>query len=227
MWKLLLASIVLLEIAGGILWFSLSGPSSPSDPPAPSRAEEGAEASPAPSFPSESGDGGTGIVEESDGPNPEESDEPKPTRSGHRLARRSINEQGRYTFRHPTAWQVSIEGSVSTVVAPDESIFVSFGLGGAGSLGSSSELLANSLRRAYEKFEVEGTSTDSIGGLRSRVIEGGATTGDGVDLRFIAATVPGSDQHYSIVAFVAADRSENIMPRIQAVMNSFRVMARV
>ncbi len=226
-WKVLFASIVLLEIVGGILWFSLSGPSSSSDPPAPSSVEEGGEASPAPSFPSESGDGGTGIVEESDEPNPEESDEPNPSRSAHRLARRSINEQGRYTFRHPTAWQVSIEGSVSKVVAPDESISVSFGLGGTGSLESSSELLTDSLRETYEMVVVEDTSTDPIGGLRSRVIEGDATTRDGVNLRFIAATVPGSDQHYSIVAFVAADRSENIPPRIQAVVNSFRVIARV
>lgn len=222
-WKVLFASIVLLEIVGGVLWFSLSGPSSSSDPPAPSIADEGDEASPAPSFPSESGDGGVEIGEGSDEP----SDEPNPSKSPHRLARRSINEQGRYTFRHPARWQVSTEGSVSQVVAPGRSSSISFGLGGKGSIESSSELLTDSLRETYERVEVEDTSTDSIGGLRSRVIEGDATTRDGVDLRFIAATVPGSDQHYSIVAFVAADRSENITPRIHAVVNSFRVIARV
>lgn len=130
------------------------------------------------------------------------------------------NRAGGYSFAYPPGWELSTEGSVSTLESSDGDVVVAFGLASMGDLDAATEGFAELLRDAYDVIEIGAPRPTEINGNAARSIEGTARNDDGVRLTFQAYTVRANGQNYALSVFA---RGRGDRPVLREIVGSFAV----
>jgi hypothetical protein len=133
------------------------------------------------------------------------------------------NEVEGFAFRYPRGWIAFDVGRTSTVQNPDSSLVITFGPGSATDLQVESTAFLASLRREYRDVEVLARQNTIIQGSPALMASGTGTNRAGVQIRFLAIAVTGTQRSYDIAVFTDADADPTaVQPPAQEIVGSFR-----
>ncbi len=140
---------------------------------------------------------------------------------------RFASKAGGFSLRVPTDLTVKRSGAGARFTSADQDLVVSVGPIPGGPLRSATRGFLDTLRKSYPQVQVLGRRNERVGGHRALATYGRTRNAGRIPLRFVAVTVAARPRNYVLAAFTARDTDPTVvLPRVDTIVNSFRVRAR-
>jgi hypothetical protein len=137
---------------------------------------------------------------------------------------RTENVKGGYAFSYPPSWDLTRMGSASKLVAPDDTVVVSLGVGPKGGVEGAANALVVQIQGTYHGVRVLGSQPQMIGGAQALAVSGTGKNDVGVGLRFLAIALQGpGGKTFAITAFTLMNANpRRILPVLNEIVESVR-----
>ena len=138
-----------------------------------------------------------------------------------------VNRKGGYGFDPPPRWDLRRSGTVTKLTNPATNVGIAIGLGGRGPASRSFGRLVDLLGEAYTDVALAERQTDVVrlAGRPTARLSGTGQTEDGLPLTFVAFTVKGVEETYTIVSFATSTLGDAVLEeKIAPVLDSFQIL---
>jgi hypothetical protein len=137
-----------------------------------------------------------------------------------------VNNPGRYRFEVPDGWSTTQQGRTPTVTSPDQATVITLGVGRTGSLPVAGTLFFQQVAGNYKNVELIPPEAKDIGSRHALVYGGVGDNAQKTRIRFLAITIEGNPDNYSIAVFTAAGSDPKVvLPPVNRVVETFRALA--
>lgn len=164
--------------------------------------------------------GGSGDVTASSSPSPTGSERPR------RFAiLDKVNPEGGYSYAYPPGWARSTNGTVTTLISPDDKVVVSIGFARPGSLDAAIAELRQVVRSSFAVLGMSAPRTTEVDSLEARTVTGRVRNDEGAVVSVVLYAIQAEGQNLAITVFTGEDASPRSSRIVEEIVNSVDLAA--
>lgn len=138
-----------------------------------------------------------------------------------------VDKAGGFQIRVPQGLHGRLDGQSALVASKDRSLLMVVAPSGNGPVRAANQAVVASMRASYDRLKVLGHRPERVHGRRGLSSFGTATNHAGVRVRWVQLTVHAKPRTFTIATYARHDTDPRwVLPRVNAVVNSFRVLDR-